>query len=234
MIYEEIPAPAAQSAAIACYWQFVVEPSDAIPFEHTIMPDGTVSLFHFRGTSPQDWCVAIAGPGVEARKVMVRAPGRWLGIRFRAGVAGAVLGIKAAELRDCTKMLDSHGDLAANVHLALTDAASIGESVQRLSVCMEHWIIESRPIDAEVVTIAAAISESGGQIAIADLCRSSGLSIRQLRRRFVAQVGLTLKEYSRARRVRRAFVDALGDIKSRWVEISIAAGYADQAHLIRD
>jgi AraC-like DNA-binding protein len=171
---------------------------------------------------------------VAARKIMISAPGRWLGIRFRAGVVAAVLGINAGGLRDRTETLDSQSALAVCMRSALRSATSIEESVERLATCVNRWIAASRPLDTVVVAAAAAIAAAGGRIRISDLGATWGLSVRQLRRRFVQEVGLTLKEYARARRVRRVFVDALGDIKSHWADISNAAGYADQAHLVRD
>jgi AraC-like DNA-binding protein len=234
MVYEEQRPPTGQSTLVSCYWRFIVESSDTVPFEHIIMPDGTVSLSYYEGASPNDWRVSLAGPGVAARKIVIGASGRWLGIRFRAGVVGAMWGLKAGRLRDRTEILDPRAALAECMRAALKDASSIDESMERLSAHVTGWIAASRPLDAAVVAAATAICEAGGHIAVADLGSPLGLGIRQLRRRFVEEVGLTLKEYARARRVRRAFVDALGDIKSRWADISCAAGYADQAHLARD
>jgi AraC-like DNA-binding protein len=234
MLYEEQRPPTAQSAVVSCYWRFIVDSRDTVPFEHIIMPDGTVSLLYYEGASPNDWRVSLTGPGVAARKIVIGAPGRWLGIRFHAGVVGAMFGLKAARLRDRAETLEPRAVLAECMRVALKDASSLDESMERLSAHVTRWIAASRPHDAAVLAAATAICEAGGCIAVADLGNPLGLGIRQLRRRFVEEVGLTLKEYARARRVRRAFVDALGDIKSRWAAISCAAGYADQAHLARE
>jgi transcriptional regulator GlxA family with amidase domain len=52
-----------------------------------------------------------------------------------------------------------------------------------------------------------------------------------LRRRFVAEVGLTPKVFSRLRRVRSTCADLLQDTRSGIAAISFEHGYADQAHL---
>ena len=216
MVYEEQRPPTGQSAIVSCYWRFIVESSDTVPFEHIIMPDGTVSLSYYEGASPNDWRVSLAGPGVAARKIraVIFDIGRVL-IRIDVGRAmkgmasglkggtSFMWGLKAGRLRDRTEILDPRAALAECMRAALKDASSIDESMERLSAHVTGWIAASRPLDAAVVAAATAICEAGGHTAVADLGSPLGLGIRQLRRRFVEEVGLTLKEYARARRVRR-------------------------------
>jgi AraC-like DNA-binding protein len=233
VVYEELEPAADQADIVACFWRFEIEPTDAIPFEHVIVPDGTVSLMHYEADRG-DWQVSIAGPGIAARKIPVEAAGRWIGLRLRAGVVGPLFGMAAAELRGRSWALAPSLPLANEWHAALAGCVDLAEGSRRLAPFVARWKAAAQPIDPVAVAAARAIAAAGGDVVIKELAASLGLSPRQLRRRFIHQVGLTPKEYARARRARRAFVEALRELKSRWSDLSSAAGYADQAHLVRE
>jgi AraC-like DNA-binding protein len=63
--------------------------------------------------------------------------------------------------------------------------------------------------------------------------RDLGLSTRQFERRFDATVGLAPKLFCQIKRFTRVF-QVLGQPTADWVQIALACGYYDQAHLIRD
>ena len=234
MIYEELEAPPNQRDIIACYWRFEVEKKDSLPFDHLIVPDGTVSLSYFEDGQSTAWRVMIAGPGVEARKVHIAGVGRWIGIRLRAGVVRPVLGFAASELHNRSWPLEPLQPVASELRAALVGCTRLTDATKRLAPYVERWIAAARPVDKVVVAAARAIADAGGHLLIGELAASLRLGPRQLRRRFTYEVGLTPKEFARARRARRVFVEALRKIKSHWSDLSNQAGYADQAHLARD
>jgi AraC-like DNA-binding protein len=234
VIYEELEPLPRQRHIVACYWRFEVQSHDPLPFEHVIVPDGTVSLSYFEDADAGEWGVAINGPGVEARKVQLTCARRWAGVRLCAGVVRAVLGLEAGALRGRSLPLLKTRPAARNVRAALAGYTGLADARRRLQPTIEQWLAAAQPLDTVAVAAARAIAAAGGRVVVPELAASLGLSPRQLRRRFVREVGLSPKEFARARRVRRAFVEALREMKSRWSQLSAEVGFADQAHLIRE
>ena len=234
MIYEELEPLPDQCRIVACYWRFEVQAHDTVPFEHVIVPDGTVSLSYFEDAGASEWGVAVNGPGVEARKVRVTFAGRRVGVRLCAGVVRPVLGLEAGALRGrSVPLLKTRPDVR-NLRAALAGFTDLADARRRLQPIIAEWLAAAQTLDAVAVAAARAIADAGGRMVIRELAASLSLSPRQLRRRFAREVGLSPKEFARARRVRRAFVEALREMKSRWSQLSTEVGFADQAHLIRE
>ena len=61
-----------------------------------------------------------------------------------------------------------------------------------------------------------------------------GLSPRQLRRRVRSDLGIGLKAFARMLRVLAVITEADRASRPRWAALAADAGYADQAHLVRD
>jgi len=125
------------------------------------------------------------------------------GIRFRPGRACALLGIPAWLLTDRSIAL---ADLPPLQQPPALDAFS------RLI----DWVVERR-----------------GDVRINDLARHSGLSVRQLQRRFLDETGVGPKQFCRILRFRRA-QSLLAATRGDWAGLAAECGYFDQAHLIRD
>ncbi|MEJ0037849.1 MAG: helix-turn-helix domain-containing protein [Gammaproteobacteria bacterium] len=73
-----------------------------------------------------------------------------------------------------------------------------------------------------------------GQIPMAQLLHSTGLSARQFERRFIRQVGMRPKLYSRIARFEAALDNKLRSPGKSWLRIAHELGYHDQMHLIHD
>jgi transcriptional regulator GlxA family with amidase domain len=77
------------------------------------------------------------------------------------------------------------------------------------------------------------IVAGGGRTPIGDLAREVGWSHRHLIARFRQQVGLTPKTAARLVRF-EALLARLRERPASWARLAAEAGYADQAHLVRD
>ena len=73
-----------------------------------------------------------------------------------------------------------------------------------------------------------------GQIPMAQLSHSTGLSTRQFERRFRRQVGMRPKLYSRIARFEAALDNKLRSPGKSWLRVAHEFGYHDQMHLIHD
>jgi AraC-like DNA-binding protein len=234
VIYEELEPLPDQRQIVACYWRFEVQSHDTLPCEHVIVPDGTVSISYFEDAGTSEWGVAINGPGVEARKVHLTCARRRVAVRLCAGVVRPVLGFEAGSLRGRSLPLLKSQCAARNLRAALAGYTNLADARRRLQPTIEQWLAAAQPLDTVTIAAARAIADAGGRVVIGELAASLNLSQRQLRRRFAREVGLSPKEFARARRVRRAFVEALREMKSRWSQLSTEVGFADQAHLTRE
>jgi transcriptional regulator GlxA family with amidase domain len=171
--------------------------------------------------------VVLCGPDTHAWSFDM-APGRAMaGVRFRPGAAGAVFGVAAAELVD------------RRVPLAdLLGAATERRLVERLEMTARPDAIERfvrrhlRTVDP-IADLAARVAGDPGSSATA-LADVSGLSTRQLRRRFDQAVGYGPAFYARVARLQRFATLALRWPQRGLAELAASAGYTDQSHLGRD
>ena len=230
-------APASQVATVAAaYWGFESRLQTPEPFEHHLWPDGCISL----GGSIANGRVTVTfvvGPTLRAHRTAVERDTDYFGIKFWPEAGAATLGLASNALRDRIGLAGMFlGDVASSFSKALsivaTDNASFGS-------VMDVWIAEQlrargEPrIDTVVRYAVRRVVDTRGSISVAALARESGLSARQLHRRFVAAVGVTPKEFSRIRRVRSAIAELL-DHGETWSRVAADLGYADQSHLVRD
>jgi len=89
--YRELRPPAGLEPVVACLWEN--EPAE--DRVQRVVPDGCVDLIWLGGRE-----LVIAGADTGPRTVDLPARTLSSGIRLRAGAAGALLGLPAAELRD--------------------------------------------------------------------------------------------------------------------------------------
>jgi transcriptional regulator GlxA family with amidase domain len=126
------------------------------------------------------------------------------GVRFRPGRARALLGVPACLLTDRSIPL---ADLGRRPRRS--------ESANGLHRLID-WVVERR-----------------GDVRVEDLARHSGLSARQLRRRFLEETGVGPKQFCRILRFRRATSELAG-WRGDWAGLAADCGYFDQSHLIRE
>ncbi|BBL71225.1 helix-turn-helix transcriptional regulator [Methylogaea oryzae] len=101
--------------------------------------------------------------------------------------------------------------------------------------CVERFLLSAFNRDQEDLLIQAAckvLNQSRGNVPIARLAKSLGLTERTLERRFQNHIGATPKKYARVVRLRHAVFQRQS--LPSWADAAYAAGYYDQSHLIRD
>jgi transcriptional regulator GlxA family with amidase domain len=87
------------------------------------------------------------------------------------------------------------------------------------------------PPDApDIATAAAALEESCGNLRVAALARTAGLSARQFNRRFTAHYGMPPKRFAQLCRLRRALDMLAGPERHSLAAIAVDCGFYDQAH----
>jgi AraC-like DNA-binding protein len=207
--------PLASSLA-CCTW----EQQTPVAWEQRVVPDACVDLI-WSGDR-----LTIAGPDTRARLVALTPGTRLVAVRLRPGVAGAVLGLPASELRDATcDAADVLGGDCAEVLLdALFSAVSAGEDPHAVLLAAIERRTESDP-DPLVNAAVAALDRPDARVRA--VAAELGLSARQLQRRVSDAVGYGPKTLARVLRFRRLQTLPAAPL----VELALEAGYADQAHM---
>lgn len=82
--------------------------------------------------------------------------------------------------------------------------------------------------------VQAAASYLSAGLAVSEVAERLGLLPRSLRRRFIAQVGMTPKRFGRVTRLQRTVSSLQSHKPIDWATTAAEHGYYDQAHLIDD
>ena len=95
----------------------------------------------------------------------------------------------------------------------------------------EHELLREE-IAREVSATVAAITASAGSVDLRAMAFAAGVSLRQLERRFLADVGMPPKTFARIVRLQAALTRIAGG--DSLADAAHACGYYDQPHMTRD
>jgi AraC-like DNA-binding protein len=126
------------------------------------------------------------------------------------------------------------GPPAAELHATLLAADSTEERFAHLERFLIGYISTGKVPSAIVSEAARRIEEAHGNLRIASIYGEQGVSRKHLWLRFGRELGLSPKAYAQLHR----FVWTLARLREspsvEWPRLAAAAGYSDQAHLVRD
>jgi AraC-like DNA-binding protein len=193
-------------------WRSTVPPGCPVK---RILPDGCLDLIW------QDGSVFIAGPDTTAQLGAAPAGTRFFALRFAVGTGPGVLGVPADELTDRQVPLEAV--------LPGADVRRLAEAPDPLAALEAFTLRRWQEPDRAMVAVAAGARAGRPVGAIADEC---GLSPRHLQRRCRSSFGYGPKTLTRILRLQSAV--ALARAGRPFADVSVTAGYADQAHLSRD
>jgi AraC-like DNA-binding protein len=216
--YAERPAGAAAADLLVCAWSRTT--ADGPARTYRIVPDGCVDLIWTGST------LFVAGPDTRAR-LTAAEPGTMYGVRFRPGVAPALLGLPASAITDAHPNLE---ELDRQTFAdRLTDQLSVAESPADV---LEHAVrnaLRRDRLDPAVPDLVAGLRRGE---TVAELSERFGLTERSLYRRSVTAFGYGPKTLQRVLRFQHALWLVRGG--RPYAEAAVESGYADQPHLARD
>ncbi len=128
---------------------------------------------------------------------------------------------------------DVLGQFIAQTHDRLREQKTPQAMVETLDNVLwdrARHALPATPLDQ----VADFLLTAGGDYRMSLLAAASGLSESSWRRRFQEQIGVAPKRFSRMIRFRNAVALKLNTPSRSWTDISIDAGYYDQAHLITE
>jgi AraC-like DNA-binding protein len=224
--YREWAPPPALRSALACLWssRILAGPGQPVPPDTLVLPDGCADIIwqHGRGAF-------VAGPDTGPVAVPAEPGAVLVGVRFRPGVGGGLLGVPLSELRDQRVDL---ADLRPELDRALPADLGADQAVGHLTR-LTGQLAEATAADPAVRRACHLLASPAARTEY--ISDEVGLSPRQLRRRCEAAVGYGPKMLQRVLRFRRfvSLVDATGGVTDL-AEAAVTSGYADQPHLTRE
>ena len=246
-MYRESRAHGELARYVECFW-FLEEGAETTgagcPVER-LLPIGSIEVVLHRRSPFRQWSPEGAprrlSPGVVAGQmtgplyIQPEGPIGTMGIRFRPGGAYPFLGLPLDALTDCLASFEEvWGASGRRFEERLLDAA---EDSERVRVC-EQFLLERLAAgarrDAAVEAAAGEIRRRRGRVRIAELSDASGVSARQLERRFSIALGLAPKPLARILRF-QAMLRALDrGARPDWAGLASDFGFSDQAHLVNE
>ena len=247
MRYREFQPSAALSGHIECFWTLEGTHSSQDrqpPPPERLLPDGCIEVIlnfgapfleHKEGGKCELQPLLFV-VGQMTRPVLVSPTGsvQLLGVRFAPGGTLGVFPLPPGELTNTVVPLF---DVLPSVYLEsskLVNASSkMPEKVRLIETLLLRHITANGERRASLRLAISTIIASGGQISLDRLAIDSGITGRQLERRFVSEVGIGPKLLCRVLRFQQVF-RAVERSDRNWANIAVECGYYDQAHLIRD
>ena len=228
--YREWAPPPALQSALACLWSSR-EPDQsrdpdaaAPPRSSLVLPDGCADLIWRHGHG-----AFVAGPDTGPAPATMPPGTVLVGVRFRPGAGGDLLGVPLSELRDQRVGL---ADLRPELARALPPDLDPAQVPATLAGLAGRLTADADP-DRAVLQACRLLARPPSRTE--DVAAEVGLSARQLRRRCETAVGYGPKMLQRVLRFRRfvSLIDATAGAADL-AEAAAASGYADQPHLTRE
>ncbi|MGH3098936.1 MAG: helix-turn-helix domain-containing protein [Streptosporangiales bacterium] len=198
---------------------------------HQLVPDGCVDVLWIAPGA-----VVVCGPETTAWDFTLPPRTEAVGVRFRAGRAGSVLGFHTAETRNLrVRLEDVRGAAVARRLADQVDAA--GHPTARLDTLQQAvrgWLADAAPPDPAALTVRRMLARDIAT-PVEAMAEEAGLSERQLHRRCLEAFGYGPVTLRRILRLQRFLSLARHPAAPRSLAaLAAAARYTDQPHLSRD
>jgi AraC-like DNA-binding protein len=155
-------------------------------------------------------------------------------IMFQPDGLHRLFSIPMHELADRDYEADSVlGGFISQVRQRLGEARSFAERVRLVDNVFLHQPRRSPVLDS-ISAVAHRILVARGRVDIPALADQAGLSLRQFERRFVPQVGMRPKLFTRIARFEAALEAKARSATRSWTDVAHDFGYYDQMHMVHD
>jgi AraC-like DNA-binding protein len=192
------------------------------------------------GSGRHDRFTAVAG-GLISRSVQVHHGGEQHGIQVSLTPSGAraVYGMPAGELADQLVPLEVllgplAPELVERLPMQPTWSARFSVLDEVLLRAVRLHPDRVQRVRDEVAEAWRRLVAARGRVQVSALAADLGWSRRNLGERFRHELGLPPKTVARVLRFEHAHELATASVSRPWSEVAASAGYADQAHLVRE
>lgn len=223
---ETIPKPS-DSRNVEAFWSYVADKDGT----STILPDGRCDIIvKFNIKDKEAPRPVITGPATKPYLINYLQGDAWIGLRMRPCNGAGIWGGQIAQSRD--QVL--RGPAAEKMVPALSQASKLKPDPSELGDYLRDIskLLERDGMDETLIRVIERIHSSGGRLSVRELSHLTGWSVRHLHRRFVSNVGLSIKMYSQLVQFHRA-LNLIQSGQLSFADTSFEAGYSDQAHFSR-
>jgi AraC-like DNA-binding protein len=227
--FHERPVTAPLQESFACVWVHRMQEAAAPPI--LVIPDGTIDVQWIDGR------LRVAGPDKEPATEVVPAGSTVIGFRFRPAVAAAWLHAPMAELLGQRVLLDDlWGAKATRLAARVRADRGIDDLIASLADALAQCRPARPPVDVPMRAAYDLIKHGPppGAPLVPWLARALAMSDRTLRRRFDESFGYGPKTLDRILRYQRYLQQSRVAGAGSIAMLAADAGYADQAHLVRE
>jgi AraC-like DNA-binding protein len=178
--------------------------------------------------------VSVIGPCTQPRILRVGRSVHAIGAALPVALTPDILDVPPSALVDrIVPLHDLWSDDEADRLLASLAPLDRPRAVSMLKDALFSRIRRAsrREIGADAARI---ITVRAGNVSIADLARSQGVSRHQFARRFAAATGVAPKLFARIARFQALVPALLATDVSQWASLSSGLGFYDQAHMINE
>jgi AraC-like DNA-binding protein len=197
---------------------------------------GTYYQVHRLGSNLTETAAPVALVGAKTRRVVdLQMQGKVdaFTIVFQPGAMAALFGMPVDQLTDQDySAQDVVGHQIGELHLRLAEVSTLPDRAQVADRFLRR--LQNSQSPTAIAKAAAAMNHSNGRLRVAELAHRSGLGVRQFERRFVSEIGVTPKLYSRILRFESALRLKSQGPKRTWTDIAHGLGYHDQMHMVHD
>ena len=203
---------------------------DATGQPHRVVPDGCMD-FIFDLDDPRG--AIVVGAMQRAKVVVLPAGARVFGVRFRPGAGALYVDAPARELRDRVCPLD---EATRSRRSRLVDRVLDSRSDDDRRAAVGAFLAEPtgrvRASNARLRRAVQLIHASKGAAPVAEVAAQAAIGERQLERLFDERIGVPPKLFARIARLR--YARELESGGERHAALALRAGYANQAHFVRE
>ena len=235
------PQPSTRAVAGA-FWAYTPRQDVPRPGESPalrVLPDGCTDLIAELRVVGDDEAVElkrlyVCGPTDRHSLVALTPHSAWVGVRFRHGMAGPVLGVHLPALFGRQVDADTGSPGAAGLVDRLRRCATVD---QMLAALGSHLAAtdqrSSRLIDRRTLR-AMELLDGDGCGGVGEVARSVGVSERTVHRDVLAATGMAPKAFARVLRFQRAVGRLRSTPRPDLCSVAAVTGYADQSHMTRE
>lgn len=171
----------------------------------------------------------------ERWRLTAAEPVAFTAVRLRAGALAGLCPVPTAAIADqVVAAADVFGAAAARLVAAVRAGGALGERAARIESVLSGLLAGAAPPDPRVAAAVARIYRDPATVRVNQIGSGVGLSVRHLRRGFLAAVGVPPKEFQQLARFQRVVRTLLLSEPESHLAVALAAGYYDQSHYIKD
>jgi AraC-like DNA-binding protein len=226
------PGPRLRAHIAKIRWGHEWIPPEA-PVQERILPDGAVHLLFAVSHGGPGYALAL-GATSEAQVVSLAGRIEHVEIELRPGAVPALLGVPAGELAGQVVPLEQlWGSRATSVRDLLLEERDPARRIDLVQAVLAQRAGQGEG-PAVLGEALSRIGHAAGNLRVGALAADLGLSERRLEQLFHHHVGLSPKTTCRVARFRATVERLAAAPATPWVELALAAGFSDQAHLVNE